>query len=461
MFRPARQHSFLGYVPLRLALSVFILFAVLLGVAVVVGMQYERHLLFSSGFRAPGEEGPLGIARGLAWKDLLKVLGALLLLAAAGILLFTTFQNYRAVTQTFERVKTLMRNILQSIPTGVLTLDSRGAVTSLNSAAERLLDLRASVAVGRPVDHVLASAPELAAWLRSALAGERLLQEADLLVTVEGDRRVTLRISASELRDESGRNDGVVILLRDITEVNRLELQLRRADKLAALGTLAAGLAHEVKNPLDALSLNLHLLAGELGSPEPSTAEVKGYLDILRSEVQRIHRIVENFLRFARPSIPEVKPLELNALMERVLSLVAFEAAGHGVTIETQFDPALASVSGDEGQLAQVFLNLAINALQAMPAGGTLTARTQLANGWAEVMVKDTGHGIPRDTLPHVFDPYFTTRPAGVGLGLAIAHRIVEGHRGTIDVETEVGKGTVMTVRIPMVSLLPPAGEGR
>lgn len=450
MFRPAREHSLLGYVPLRLALAVFVLFALLLAVAVVIGMQYERHVLVGSGALMASGQSPSGSMRGLAWGDLLKIFGALLLLAAAGILLFTTFQNWRAITQTFERVKSLMRNILQSIPTGVLTLDSRGAVTSLNSAAERLLGLRASMVVGRPVDEVLQIAPDLGAWIRSALSGERLLQETDLSFSEEGDRRVMLRASASELRDESGKSDGLVILLRDITEMNRLELQLRRADRLASLGTLAAGVAHEVKNPLHSLSLNLHLLEQEVVAPQPSVGEIKNYLGILYSEVRRIHRIVENFLRFSKPSIPEVKPLDVNVLVERVLSLVAFEAADHGVMIETQFDPALASVPGDEGQLAQVFLNLVINALQAMPSGGALAVMTQHQSGRAEVTVKDTGEGIAREILPHVFDPYFTTRSSGVGLGLAIAHRIVEGHRGTIDVESELGKGTVMIVRLPL-----------
>lgn len=459
MFRPAQERSLLGYVPLRLALSVFLLFALLLAVAVVVGMLYERHLLVSSGLVPETEQGPLGLVWGLTWRDLVKVFGALLLLAAASILLFTTFQNYRAVTQTFERVKSLMRNILQSIPTGVLTLDSRGVATSLNSAAERLLGLRASMMVGRRVDEVLQTAPDLSAWVSSAITGERLLQETTLSLTGDRDRRVMLRVSASELRDEAGRPDGLVVLLRDITEVSRLELQLRRADKLAALGTLAAGVAHEVKNPLHALGLNLHLLAEELGSSHPSPAEIKGYLDTLRAEVQRLHRIVENFLRFSKPSVPEVKPLDLNALLERVLSLVAFEAADHAVTIETHFDPTLPSVPGDEGQLAQVFLNLAINALQAMPSGGALAVITRMQNGCAEVVVTDTGEGIPMEILPHVFDPYFTTRPGGVGLGLAIAHRIVEGHHGMIDAESEVRKGSVMIVRLPLVDLPPGDGE--
>ena len=453
MFRPAREHSRFGYVPLWLVVSVFSLFALLLAAAVVVGMHYERRL--ASSVASTRLDVTAAFMSSLALGDLLKTLAVLLFLAAIGILFFTTFQNYSVVTKTFERVKSHVRNILESIPTGVLTLDSHGVVTALNNAAERLLGLRASVAVGRSVDEVLLEAPVLAAWLRAALAGERLIHETELELTADGGRRVMVRASASELRDEAGRSDGLVVLLRDTTEVSRLELQLRRTDKLAALGTLAAGVAHEVKNPLHALTLNLHLLHAELVAPEPSTTEIKGYFDILRSEMDRIHRIVENFLRFSKPSIPEVTSLNPHALLERVLSLTAFEAADHGVRIVTQFDPTLDALRGDEGQLSQVFLNIVINALQAMPSGGTLMVTTRRSDGWAEIAVRDSGEGIQREILPHVFDPYFTTRPRGVGLGLAIAHRIVEGHQGTIDVESEVEKGTTMIVRLPGTTQFP------
>jgi len=450
VFRPAARHSRLGYIPLQLAASVFGLFVLLLAAAVFVGMQYER-------FRLLGPDAGGVIGRGpwlaLGWAGTVKIVAVLLLLAAVGIVFFMTILNYRAVTQTFERVKSLMRNVLQSIPTGVLTLDPRGAVTSLNSAAERLLGLRASAVVGRGLEELQVSA-DLVAWIRDARRGERLVHEADLTLVVDGDRRATVRASASELRDEAGRSQGLVILLRDITDVNRLETQLRRADKLAALGTLAAGVAHEVKNPLHALTLNLHLLEKEIGTAEPSSPEAREYFTILRSEVQRIHRIVDNFLRFSKPSILEVKPLDLHALLERVLSLLAFEAADHGVTIETAFDPALTMVAGDEGQLSQVFLNLGINALQAMPDGGALVVRSRLDRGSAEVAVQDSGHGIEADIVPHIFNPYFTTRSRGIGLGLAIAHRIVEGHQGTMDVETTAGKGTTMIVRLPVAGTI-------
>lgn len=443
MFRPAQEHSLFRHAPFLAALSIILLFGLLATTLWTIGLIRGGTLV---GLALPG----FGVVHGP-----LVGLSVLVLLTALGALLFAGIQNYREVTHTVERVKSFMRNILQSIPTGVLTLDPHGRVTSLNSAAEQLLGLRASMVAGRSVDDLLHSASDLGPWIRSVMGGNQLIQETNLSLSSNGDRRLTLRASASELRDESGKAEGLVILLRDITEVSRLELQLRRADKLAALGTLASGVAHEVKNPLYAVNLNLHLLAVELESSHPSQGEIKGYLDILRSEIQRIHRIVENFLRFSRPSLPEVKPLDLNALIERILSLVAFEAADHGITIETHLDPTLDSVPADEGQLTQVLLNLVINAVQAMPSGGTLTVSTQHENGRAHVTVKDTGEGIKPEVLPHVFDPYFTTRPSGAGLGLAITHRIVEGHRGAIDVESTAGEGTTMTVRLPLEAAMP------
>ncbi len=449
MFRPGHPRLSFGYVPVWLALCAVALVALLLAAAVAAGIQYEQHRLLISGVPVPAS-GPPSFLRGLSWPELVAAFAALLVLAAIGIVLFGTYQNYRAVTQTFERVKSLMWNILESIPTGVLTLDAAGAVTSLNGPGERLLGLRASAIKGRPVDDALQAAPDLTAWVLGALAGDRLLQERDFTLTADGGRQVTVRASASDLRDESGRTDGVVVLLRDITEVSRLEAQLRRSDKLAALGTLSAGVAHEVKNPLHALGLNLHLLQAELVPGPPDANAVRGYLDVLRSELQRLDRIVENFLRFSKPSVPEIKPVDIVALVERVLGLVAFEAAGHGVGIETHLDPKLARIPGDEGQLSQVFLNVIINALQAMPNGGALTLTTRKDGDWAEVAVTDTGPGIAEDVLPHVFDPYFTTRPSGVGLGLAIAHRIVQGHQGSLDVESQIGSGTTMIVRLPL-----------
>jgi PAS domain S-box-containing protein len=429
-----------------LAFSAFALIGLLLAAAVAVGIQYERHRLLTSGAPAAGSPSLL---RGLSWPELVAAF-AVLLLAAIGLVLFGTYRNYRAVTQTFERVKSLMQNILESIPTGVLTLDSGGAVSSLNGPGERLLGLRASAIRGRPVGEALQAVPDVTAWVLDALAGDRLLQECDFALTAEGGRRVTVRAAASDLRTEGGQTDGLVVLLRDITEVSRLESQLRRSDKLAALGTLSAGVAHEVRNPLHALGLNLHLLQAELVSGPADGNAVRGYLDVLRSELQRLDRIVENFLRFAKPSVPEIKPVDIATLVERVLGLVAFEAADDGVGIETHLDPKLPSIPGDEGQLSQVFLNVIINALQAMPGGGSLIVTTRRDGDWAEVAVRDSGPGIAEAVLPHVFDPYFTTRPSGVGLGLAIAHRIVQGHQGSLDVESHVGSGTTMIIRLPL-----------
>jgi PAS domain S-box-containing protein len=455
MFRPGPAYSPVAHVSVRVVLSVAGVVALLIALAVTAGIQYEHRRLAASGVPMP-RATPFGTVGALGSLELFGGLAALLVLAVIGIVLFTTYLKQRAIIQTFEQVKGLMRNILESIPTGVLTLDAHGAVTSLNGAGERLLGLRAPAIGGRLVGDVLQEMPELTDWILAALAGDRLLTERDFALASSG-RQVKVRASAADLRSESGQTHGLVVLLRDITEMGKLEAQLRRSDKLAALGTLSAGVAHEVKNPLHALGLNLHLLQAELAAGAPDGSAVHGYLDVLRSELQRLQRIVENFLRFAKPSVPEIKPVDLVALVERVLGLVGFEAANDGVRIETHLDPDLPSIPGDEGQLSQVVLNVMMNALQAMPEGGAITVTTRRDGDWAEVAVTDTGPGIADAILPHVFDPYFTTRPSGVGLGLAIAHRIVQGHHGSLDVESHVGSGTTMIIRLPLGG---PAGRG-
>lgn len=445
MFRPAPFRAFRGAAPVRLVLSVLGLLVLVLATGVLVGTTAR---LFA---------GPATAADGRGWRGNGIALAVLLVLPALGVFASMTVRHYVAITRRFERSRTLTRNILDTIPTGVLTTDSRATLTSLNRAAERLLRVPRSTAVGCPVDALTAAAPELVAWLHSGRADDRQPQEAELSLTRDGDERVTLLVWASELHGDRGQPEGLVVLLRDVTEINRLELQLRRADKLAALGTLAAGVAHEVKNPLHALRLNLHLLTQELAVIGRADAEVDGYLSILRVEIQRIQRIVENFLRFARPPIPETKPLDLNGTIERVLSLVAFEADARGLIVQRELDPCLEAIPADDAQLAQVFLNVALNALQAMPPGGTLTVRTRADGASVETLFKDTGDGIRPEHLPHLFDPYFTTRPAGVGLGLAIAHRIVEGHHGTIDVDSELGAGTAVRIRLPRAGPSPDA----
>lgn len=454
MFRSKPERTLFGTIPVRQILLIILVLALTFTAMLVLGLEREKEaiqriLQQREGLAPEVLQLPFLKARA----DLIRTSAILFFLAVIGVTAILVHYNYYAIIRAFEETKTLARHILKSIATGVITLDRKGRVTSINPSAERLLDLESRSTAWRPYKEALRHHPELVEILQASLEDRAFAQEVELEVPA-GLRSgpLSLRLSTSELRDEEGRPIGVVMLLRDSTELVQLERQLRHADKMAALGTLSAGLAHEIKNPLSALDLNLHLLEDELLSGAAPEGTVKGYLDVLKAEIRRLNAILENVIRFARPSKLVLSPLDLNEVLGQVIALILQEAREKKVEVETAFSPDLPLVMGDEVQLNQVFLNILINGLQAMPDGGRLevmTDRSEAQPGFVEARFADTGVGIAPEHVGRLFDPYFTTRKEGTGLGLAIAYRIVKDHGGVIDLKGTPGGGTVVSVRLP------------
>ena len=245
---------------------------------------------------------------------------------------------------------------------------------------------------------------------------------------------------------------------RELQEQTRLllekETQLRRADRLSALGQLSAGLAHEIRNPLGAIKGAVEILQDDFPSGHPK-AEFYG---ILLREVERLNDVLTNFLSFARPVAPQLEPLDVRAVLTALEGLISGQARAHRVQIFTSFHTGPSRVMVDETLLKQAFLNIMLNAVEAMPAGGDLAISTRLSPGgdaggrpeWLEVAFDDTGSGIQEEELGRIFDPFFTTKADGTGLGLAITHRIIENHHGTIRVVSQRGKGTTFLVTLPL-----------
>ncbi len=235
--------------------------------------------------------------------------------------------------------------------------------------------------------------------------------------------------------------------LREQTDVLfQTEEQLRRADRLSALGELSAGMAHEIRNPLGSIKGAVEILKDDY-TPDEAKYE---FIQILLKETDRLNSIVQEFLGFARPKQPEFRPADLNEAIESVLTLTAQEARKAGVRVDKKLDPAIGRRSLDAGLLKQAFLNLILTAIQAMPGGGVLTVESGLRSNVAEVRITDTGVGIPEENRKKLFSPFFTTKKNGTGLGLAVTYRIVENHRGRIDMVSEPGRGTTFTVKIPV-----------
>ncbi len=235
--------------------------------------------------------------------------------------------------------------------------------------------------------------------------------------------------------------------LKEQTDVLfQTEEQLRRADRLSALGELSAGMAHEIRNPLGAIKGAAEILKDDY----PSDNAKYEFIRILLKESDRLNNIVQEFLGFARPKQPEFRQADLNEVVESVLLLAAPEARKAGVRIDKKLDSAIGKRSLDAGLLKQALLNLVLNAIQAMPGGGTLFIESRFLGDAVAVTVADTGIGISDGDRKKLFSPFFTTKKNGTGLGLAITYRIIENHRGSIDVKSEQGKGTTFTVKLPV-----------
>ncbi len=354
-------------------------------------------------------------------------------------------------------------DILDSIDDGVVVLDRDGLVVTFNQAAETLTGISRAAALGVPLVALLPRAEALHALAARCLASG--LSSADSDVVLEGRRgqRTPVSVVCSPLTRGDGSMDGAVLAIRDQSRLRALEADVRRADRLVAWGTLAAGIAHEVKNPLGGIRGAAQLLRDEMEA-QAVLAPYREYVEVMIREVGRIDRLLTELLSFSEPRPPRFAPVNLNALLDTILLLQgASEARGEAVVVK-EFDPSLPDIHGDAEQLTQVFLNLIKNAFEAMAGCGTLRVVSRVDTDYqirsarrgdrktqvVAIDVSDTGPGIPEADLPKLFTPFFTTKGRGTGLGLALSHRIVHAHRGTMAVRSEPGRGTTFTTWLPV-----------
>jgi len=236
-------------------------------------------------------------------------------------------------------------------------------------------------------------------------------------------------------------------------ELQETQRQLFQSEKLAALGKISAGIAHEIRNPLTSIKILIHSLADEMAT----AASREKDLTVIESEIERVNKIIKQFLDFARPRPPSLEPMDVRRVLDETFALIAYEMEAQGVSLEKEYAAELVPVPMDREQMKQVFLNLLLNAIQAMEQGGQLKVSATLKNhspgarsgSFMEISFQDTGKGIPEDMQARIFEPFFSTKEEGIGLGLSIAQRIVEEHGGEIRMESRPGKGTVFYLTIP------------
>ena len=344
--------------------------------------------------------------------------------------------------------------ILNSLTAGVIVIDRKNRITSFNRAAEQLTGFKAMRAMGKTLKYVFESDffEELDLHLLSvAETGEAVQFETEMHVK-KGNRYVSVCISP--LQNKEGEKHGIALTLQDITRMKRLEERANRAGRLAAMGEMAANIAHEIRNPLGSIELFASLLKKDL----ENLPDAKALVEHISSGVTSINNIVSNMLLFIKPQqMPDFKVLDIEQLINDSLCFTDHMIRSiNSINVVTEFLPSSLTVYGDRELLKQVVLNIVLNAIQAMPGGGRLVIsvkRIKTRPGdpdLAEIKFADTGKGISKADIPMVFDPFFSTKKKGTGLGLAIVHNIVKLHNGTIDISSTKGKGTVCVIRLPV-----------
>ncbi len=348
-------------------------------------------------------------------------------------------------------------DLISSLQDGVILLDPEGRIVSINPAAEELTGFSRSQVVKRTIGEIFPPPAPLASLLAKTVAVGRSHGDFDApLIRADGGR-LTVSAVASLISDPHGETRGVVLVLRDLSRIRELAGQEGRSNRLAALGVLAAGVAHEVRNPLVGIRAAAQLLEGEPSFP-PNLREFTG---VIIRQVDRLNRLVEDLLTVAGPRLLRLQPCNIHQVLEEALRLQDADMSAAGVRVVRQYDPEVPAVKGDQDRLLQVFLNLIRNGAEAMPGGGELVVRSRFervapqcgGRAAAVLEVADHGPGIPPEVEGQLFNPFFTTKDGGTGLGLPISLRIVEEHGGTVEVQSLQGEGTTFRV------LLPIAGE--
>jgi two-component system sensor histidine kinase PilS (NtrC family) len=374
-----------------------------------------------------------------------------------------TGQVLREQTAHLIGLRAFHENVVNSMNSGLLITDMSGRVVSLNHTAERILLLTAGARHGWFVQEVL-SGIDLGDIVQKAAMLDQGLNRVEGVFERSDGKKITLGISYSPLRDDKGVIHGLIFNFQDITSIRALEVEIKRGEQLAAVGRLSAAIAHEIRNPLASISGSIQLLRAELVLDEPN----QRLMDIVAREIERLNAIITDFLAYARPRPLQYTDVDIHKLISGTLDLLRNGLPeGSAVTMRTEFISPVATIVIDPQGIRQVIWNLCLNALEAMSHQGTLTVRTAVQallstsyRGHREpltatqellIEVMDTGPGMPLDVKERIFEPFYSTKDGGSGLGLATVDRIIYNHKGRVEVDSRLGNGTTVRIHLPVL----------
>jgi two-component system, sporulation sensor kinase E len=355
--------------------------------------------------------------------------------------------------------KGFLETVFNSIQEGIIVTDSSGRITYLNEAACQLFGLESNDSIGKRLDERVRGLD----W--KSLSQSEVAVSRDMEIFYPANRFINFYIvpliierdrgsdnKEAEKPDIGAHQVGHAIILRDITENRRTEQQTLESERLNALTLLAAGVAHEIGNPLNSLNIHLQLIEREVRkSQSANSAQLQESIEVSRAEVNRLDSIISQFLRAIRPTRPRLKPENINSIVEEAVRFFTPEIKDRDIVVEQELRSDLPLLELDRDQIKQAFYNVIKNSFEAMKSRGILRIRTDLDDSHVIVRFTDSGGGMSPDNLSHVFEPYFTTKTSGTGLGLLIVRRIVREHGGELSIESSTGKSLTVTIRLPHI----------
>ncbi|MBW2512295.1 MAG: PAS domain S-box protein [Deltaproteobacteria bacterium] len=364
-----------------------------------------------------------------------------------------------AKTFAGDSISNLYGMILDNIDRAVIAFDSDGRITLFNPAAEALMECSSRQIVGKSYQDLFKNQETLLYLVKVALKeGRSITDDEGLFLHRSNASPLPVNAYTAPIFAQGGNQNGAVMIIRDLSRIKELEGTLRRADRLSMLGTLAAGLAHEIKNPLGGIKGAAQLLSMELSKGSP----LQDYTQIMIKEVERINFIIEELMDLGSPREPEVGDVDLARVFNDIVLLQREAARSRNIQFKLKLDPSIPPVQGDEGLLTRLFLNLIKNAGESISREGVVVIETRIASNYhmtgpgrrsspmVDIIISDTGCGIDQQEMDRIFTPYFTTKSKGSGLGLAISQKIIEDHNGLLKIESTPHQGTTVTISLPL-----------